>query len=183
MRAKPGYTYLSPSWSSFNGLHCRSVWLAENQSRPLPVFQVEREGGERVLTCCLLPQRKYIQPPEEKWAGTLTRVLNLKFDEHSGSEGEHCSSISSVITITENSAVKTELRPSVKSHGIWIYFKYNLENEIRNTSNQILHSTFVLIYRKNQFNFTTITNCEFPVLFGYLVYLQPSVNDRIQIYR
>ena len=32
--------------------------------------------------------------------------------------------------------------------------------------------TLVLIYRKNQFNFTTITNFEPPVLFGYLVNLQ-----------
>ena len=94
---------------------CRSVWLAENQSRPLPVFQMETERGERMLTCCLLPQRKFIQPPEEKWGGTLTRILNLKFDEHSGSEGDQCSA--SVVTITENSAVKTESRP-VKSHGI-----------------------------------------------------------------
>ena len=90
--------------------------MTENQSRPLPVFQVEVEGDERVLTCCLLPQRKFIQPPEEKWAGTLTRILNLKFDEHSGCEADHCST--SVVTITENSAVKTEFRPSVKSHGI-----------------------------------------------------------------
>ena len=80
------------------------------------MFQVETERGERVLTCCLLPQRKFIQPPEEKWAGTLTRILNLKFDEHAGSvSSDHCGS--SVVTITENSAVKTDSRP-VKSHGI-----------------------------------------------------------------
>ena len=90
----------------------RAIWLAENQSRPLPVFTVEtEESGERVMRCCLLPQRKYIQPPDSGWSGSLSRHLNIKFDQ---SQAEP----DSVVTITENSAVKTGSRSSVKSHGI-----------------------------------------------------------------
>ena len=63
-----------------------------------------------VSRCCLLPQTKYIQPPEESWTGSLSRQLNIKFDKASSS--------ASVVTITENTAVKVENRNSRKSHGI-----------------------------------------------------------------
>lgn len=66
----------------------RSIWLSENQSRPLPSLQVEVDvAGEEVLTCCLLPQLSEQTtchlPRGEDTCGhaTMTRLINIKFDQ------------------------------------------------------------------------------------------------------
>ena len=50
-------------------LRLKALWLSENQSQPLLTFQtdMDRETGEKVLTCVLLPQ----QPCESDNKGTL----------------------------------------------------------------------------------------------------------------
>ena len=70
------------------------LWLAENQSKPLPCLQTDSEGGTgcSVITCCLLPQDRVEE--EENWVVETTKLLNMKFnqlkvqDSHNSSELE-----------------------------------------------------------------------------------------------
>lgn len=44
---------------SITALNLKALWLAENQSQPMPKFQkdIDENTGEKVLTCFLLPQQ------------------------------------------------------------------------------------------------------------------------------
>lgn len=54
---------------SLTTLKLKALWLSENQSQPLLMFQTDEDPdtGEKVLTCVLLPQ----QPCESDHKGTL----------------------------------------------------------------------------------------------------------------
>ena len=67
--------------TSLTKLQLRALWLAENQSKPLPCLQTDTEGGTgcSVITCCLLPQDRDVE--EENWVGETTKLLNIKFNQ------------------------------------------------------------------------------------------------------
>ncbi|KAL3252398.1 hypothetical protein MRX96_017711 [Rhipicephalus microplus] len=52
-------------WPSLGGLH--ALWLSQNQTKPLVLLQsdMDRETGQRVLTCFLLPQESSAAHPDK----------------------------------------------------------------------------------------------------------------------
>lgn len=45
-------------------LDLKAIWLYDNQSKPLPKFQHDFIGEEKVLTCVMLPQQDYAPVPK-----------------------------------------------------------------------------------------------------------------------
>ena len=97
--------------------------MTENQSRPLPSLQVDfdERSGDKVLTCCLLPQ----SVPCSTWHGrdgdsvmeqdtfmigskstaskSMSRLINLKFDDGRSYENM------SLVSLTEKTAETLEM--------------------------------------------------------------------------
>ncbi|KAK2586085.1 hypothetical protein KPH14_008372 [Odynerus spinipes] len=62
---------------SLLNLNLQAIWLSENQAQPMVIFQdeIDKETGEKVLTCFLLPQLEY-HPDDSERLGMLVGMRN-----------------------------------------------------------------------------------------------------------
>ena len=73
--------YLQNIPTSVSKLGLKALWLAENQSKPLPSLQddVDVVTNSSVLSCCLLPQFREEIEDNLDWRVETTRPLNMKY--------------------------------------------------------------------------------------------------------